>query len=100
MNAPTTINTALIARGLLPMDGYVSCPCCGDNQLHRDDMDTAKHFEQSANDRLTIRFGAPICIGCTDEILHAEWLAEEEGDGEESEHDFQRREAALAGHFS
>lgn len=38
MNAHTQINTALLARGSLPMDGYCSCPCCGREGLARDDM--------------------------------------------------------------
>jgi len=42
MNAHTTINAALIARGMMPMDGFCQCERCGVAGLNRDQIMTMK----------------------------------------------------------
>lgn len=58
------INMALLRRHMLPMDGYVSCPCCGDTQLDRSDM--ASEESHTTAPALALKYGAPVCLGCAD----------------------------------
>lgn len=118
MNALTDIlNTALVSQGSLPMDGRVSCPCCKDGSLDRDDMADERHFNAPYLRKLELKYGPNVCFDCADAHQSCDFcgvfLADDEAhDGPSGEHycedcvedghdDLdQRAEAALHGHFS
>ena len=64
MTIHTQMNRALAARGMMPMDGYVSCPCCKDATLDRDDIAVVADYPLVP--RLTEKYGAPVCNDCAD----------------------------------
>lgn len=50
MNAPALINKALLARGLMPMDGDCSCASCGKGGLNRDDLSASGYCTPCLDD--------------------------------------------------
>lgn len=69
MNARETINTALISRGLLPMDGDCTCDRCGATGLDRDQVSTVEPHQMIW--RRAARIGTHFCARCID-LLYLE----------------------------
>ena len=80
MNAPATINAALTARGMLPIDGYCVCARCGRDDLDRDDIDPRGADAPYPIGYKVEYYGGRLCKDCceSEEQEHLETRAEVE----------------------
>lgn len=63
------INTGLIARGLLPMDGDCTCAACELSGLDREEIADTDVWPASFLARLKAEYGGPVCVGCADSAV-------------------------------